>query len=168
MVNLFCNILSILLISVWPEYISESVANDKSLCLPEICLSDHPRLDMLISKTVRDAKDVTDNKVTYLTVDLINDTCGIRMEIVAHERKRLVWFDKYDNYAIVEEKPVIFENRSNIQLKELPNRKGVFPMDDLDTPPFFYDPDEWHFILKENEYARYYEGQGWIWFEYEN
>lgn len=168
MVNLFCNILSILLITFYPSFIQKPTSDDESLCLPEIELSNHPQLNRLITGIVKEAKGVTNNKVSYLSVDLINDTCGIRMAIVAHIRDRLFWYDKYGGYAIVEGKPVIFVNRSNIQLKEMPNSKGIFPMAGRFDPPIFYDPDEWLFILKENEYARYYYGRGWIWFQYDN
>lgn len=168
MVNLLCNILSILLISFYPSYIQKPSPDDESLCLPEIELSNHPLLNRLITGIVKEAKGLTNNKVNYLSVDLINDSCGIRMEIVAHVRKRLFWYDRYGGYAIVEGKPVIFENRSDIQLMEVPNSKGIFPMAGRFDPPIIYDPDVWSFILKENCYARYYEGRGWIWFQYEN
>ena len=167
MVNLFFNILTILLISLWPVYIHEPTVNEESLCLPEIDLSNQPHLNKLISRTVKESKGLTNNRVSYLSVDLSNDTCGIRMKIVAHVRKSLFWYDKYGGYAIVEGMPVIFENRSNMHLRENQNSKGVFPMACRNEPPIIYDPDEWLFILQENRYARYYEGRGWVWFQYD-
>lgn len=168
MVNLLNNILSILLISFLLLDIQKPMSNDESVCLPEIELSNYPHLNRLITRIVKEAKGVTNNRVDYLSVDLTNDTCGIRMEIVAHVRKRLFWYDKYGGYAIVDGKPVIFENRSNLQLKEVPNSKSIFPMAGRFDPPFVYDPDVWLFILKKNCYARYFEGRGWVWFQYEN
>lgn len=168
MSSLLCNIFLILITSLCQINNQEHSVNDESLCLPEIDLSNYPHMKLLISRIVKEVKGVTNNGVQYLTIDLKNDTCGIRMEIVAHTRKRIFWYDKYSGYALIEGKPVIFENQSNIELKVIPNSNEIFPMASRFDPPILYDPDEWLFILQENRYARYYEGRGWIWFKYDN
>lgn len=167
MINCICNILSIFLISLWPTFIQTPTSNQDSVCLQEIDLTNNPNLFTVLTRVVKEAKGITNNGVNYLTVELLNDTCGIRMKVVAHVRKSLARYDKYGGFSIVEGKPVIFENQSKVQLQEASQSKGVFPMSKNFDPPIIYDPDEWLFILKKKSYARFFEGRGWIWFQYD-
>ena len=168
MLNLLCKIIPSILIALWPMYIHEPNVNEESLCLSELDLSEHIHLNTLLRRIVKEAKGVTNKEVNFLTVDLKDDSCGIRLEVIVHTAKRVFWYDKYDGYAIIDGLPLIFENRSKQVIKEVPNSKGIFPMASRDDPPYYYDPDEWKFILNDDGYARYYEDRGWIWIQNKN
>lgn len=165
---LFCNLLSMLLLSVSLSYLHRPTDKEESITLHEVSVINHPHIYSILKRTVSEARGYTTDRVSYLTVDLENDSCGIRMKIVAHVKKNLSWFDGYSGYTEIRDLPVVFVNNSRMELEEIPDRIGVFPMAGRYDPPILYDHDEWLFILKDNGYSRYYEGRGWVWFEYGN
>ena len=167
MSSILYNLLSVLLLSIWPFYIHEPSETEESLVLNEVDLSNHPQIYDIMKRIVNEGRRINTDKVSFMTVDLENDSCGIRMRIVAQVHKRLFWHDGYSGYTIIDDMPIIFENNSRIKLDEIPDSKGVFPMEQRFSPPFVYDPDIWLFLLKSNGYARYYHDRGWIWYEQE-
>ena len=156
-----------LLLSVPSIYLHRPTDDEESIALHEVSVNSHPHIYAILKRIVGAASVNTTDRVNYFTVRLENDSCGVRMKIVAHVKNKLSWFDGYSGYTVIHDLPVVFVNNSRIELEFLPGRSGTFPMYSRFDPPIFYDPDEWRFILKENEYARYYEGRGWVWFPYE-
>lgn len=164
----FFNLLSILLLSLSSFYLHRATDKEEVLTLKEVSLINNPHIYSILKRIVGESRRSTSDKVYYLTVDLRNDSCGIRMEIVAHVKKNLSWYDGYSGYTEIQGLPVVFENNSQVELEEIPDRQGIFPMAGRYEPPIIYDPDVWLFILKENGYERYYDNRGWLWYQYDS
>ena len=167
MASILCDLLSVLLLSVLPFYIHEPTEKEDSLVLNEVELSKNHQIKSILERVVKESNTTTSDKVHFLTVRLTNDSCGILMKIVAHTRNNLSWYDGYYGYTIIDKIPVIFINKSDIEITKIPDKQAIFPMARRFDPPFFYDPEVWFFILKSNGYARYYHDRGWIWYEQE-
>lgn len=157
--------MSLVALSTNVYFIHPPTNTEESLSLDEVNLSHHPQIFYIIEGVVKEAQSSTSDKIHFLTVRLMNDSCGTIMKIVAHTRNNLSWYDGYTGYTIVDKMPVIIVNKSNIKLSNIPYHKGIFPMANHFSPPFVYDPNTWLFILRNNNHARYYEDRGWIWFK---
>lgn len=163
-----CSALSTILLCCPSFFLHRPRDTEESLHIPEVNLENHPKIYSILKEIVNKAKASTDEHVHYISVFFKNDTCGIRMNIVAQTKSSLFWYDGYTGYTCINDMPVIFTNHSNIELALKPEKQGVFPMADRYTPPIVYDPDEWWFILKDNGFYRYYDGRGWIWNKYDD
>ena len=165
--TLFCNLLSVLLLSVSLFYLHIPTDKEETITLHEVNVISQPHINSIIKRIVGETRKNTTDSVYYLTARLENDSCGIRMKIVAHVKKNLSWFKGYSGYTKIDDLPIVFVNNSQIELEYIPGRLGIFPMASRHDPPIIYDPDVGLFILKDNGYYRYFEGRGWVWFEYD-
>lgn len=165
MITILCRILPLLLMCAPTYFIHPPMDTEESVTLSEVKVINEPHIHKILKKIVSETRSNSSGKVNFLTVRLMNDSCGILMKTVAQTKSSLSWYDGYSGYTVIEDIPVIFINKSSVVFKEIPEKQGVFPMDAPYEPPFVYDPDVWRFILKEDSYARYYDGRGWIWFQ---
>ena len=164
--TIICSALSTILLCSSTSFLHRPKETEESLQIPEVNLVNHPRIYSILKRIVKEVKVSTPDCVHYISVFLKNDTSGIFMNVVAQTKSSLFWYDGYTGYTCINDMPIIFTNHSNLEFAFIPEKKGVFPMAGRYEPPVVYDPDEWKFIIKENCYARYYDGRGWIWFQY--
>ena len=106
MLRIFMHLLLFLALSMPVYYIHVPSEHEESLSLDEVNLGIHPQLESLINDVVKDGRSKTIDTIHFLTVRLMNDSCGILVKIVAHTRTNLSWYDGYTGFAIVDKIPV--------------------------------------------------------------
>lgn len=164
MLTSFYKVIAVLLM-VLPISVFKLSAEDRdSILLRRIELFKNSSIFKIINEVVSEEKQ-KNYKITFFSLNIKEgqDIDENYIRIVAHTKNRLSNWDGYSGYDIIDSIPVIVINNSNMKIRFSNSQNRYFPMDSPDDPPYIYDPQEWFFLIKNNDVARYVYSIGWIW-----
>ena len=150
----------ILMSTLFPS--TKPTEEEDSILLRQVEIPENSQILKILNETLSENKS-NNHKIKYFTLDISNDKDVIDITIVAHTKEKLFHWNGYTGYLVLDSIPIIITNESNLKIKLSNLQNRYFPMDSPDDPPYFYDPQEWFFLIKNNDVARYVYSIGWIW-----
>lgn len=145
-----------------PHLSTSSGLEEDSVILPQVDLSQDETLQKILYSVIQEEQSLDNDKVYYYTCRLSTDSCGYKVKIIAQTKVTLSNSNGYSGYACIDSIPIIFINKSDYALNYISNEQECFPMDLPNSPPFFYDPHTWIFIIKFNQRGRKKYGTDFI------
>lgn len=155
-----------LILGIVPSFEPSSNEAEDSVVIKYVDISKDPILTSILHEAMGENSRIgysSSEKVNYYSIYLREENDLIRCHVTAHTKKNLANYDGYTGYTMVNSMPVIITNNSKYRLSLQSKTTGRLPMDPPSTPPFIYDPNEWFYIIKDDNYARLVFGVGWIW-----
>lgn len=139
-----------------------SSQKDECIELPKIPLKQDSILNAILTDIFDDVSEKGIDKSNFYTVDMTTVN-GSQVVLITQEfLDHLPSGAGCAGYDIFKGKTVFVFSDGVYQLPKSENSATVVYR--VKKPlPCPYDPEEWHFIIKDDSYARYIYGFGWLW-----
>lgn len=134
------------------------------IVLPKIPLKQDSILYAILGDVFDDITEKGVDKSNFYTIDISTVNGSQVVRITQETLKQLPSGEGCAGYDIYNGKTIFVFNDSQYRLPTPENSASVVYK--IEKPlPAPYDPEEWHFIIKDTSYARYVNGFGWLWYK---
>ncbi|MCM1489808.1 MAG: hypothetical protein NC095_03140 [Muribaculum sp.] len=135
---------------------------DTSIELPRIPLKQDSIINAILSDIFSDVSEKGVDKSNFYTFDMTTADGNHEIRIKQESLKQLPTGEGCVGYDIFNGKTIFIFSDGHYQLPK-PENSATIVFKIQKPLPAPYDPQEWHFIIKDGNYARYIYGFGWIW-----
>ncbi len=166
MIYTFIHVFLTLILGILPSFESSSSEAEDSTELKYVDISNDPILTAILTEAIDENRHIhysSKENVNYFSLYIKEENGAIRCYVTAHTKKKLGNSNSRSGYTMIGSMPVIITNNSNYPLDISPNATKRFPMDPPNYPPYIYDPEEWWYVIKDKDFARFVWGVGWLW-----
>lgn len=135
---------------------------DSFIELPKIPLKQDSILNAILGDIFNDVSEKGVDKSNFYTIYIttVNGSQGVR--ITQETLEQLPSGEGCAGYDIYNGKTIFVFSDGVYQLPKPENSATVVYK--VKKPlPSPYDPEEWHFVIKDDSYARFIHGFGWLW-----
>ncbi len=166
MICTFINVFLALILGIMPAFERPSNEAADSTELKYVDISNDPILTAILTEAINENRYIhysSKENVNYFSLYMKEENGAIGCNVTAHTKKKLGNSNSRSGYTMIGSMPVIITNSSKYPLDISSNTTKRFPMDPPNYPPYIYDPQEWFYIIKDEDYARLVYSIGWLW-----
>lgn len=136
--------------------------NDTFIELPKIPLKQDTIINAILSDVFSDVSEKGIDKSNFYTIYMTTVNENQMVRIIQESLKQLPSGEGCAGYDIFNGKTIFVFSDGHYKLPKPKNSATIVYK--IQKPlPAPYDPEEWQFIIKDDYYARYIYGFGWIW-----
>lgn len=155
--KIFC-----MIVAVTANAETEDSPKDTVVNLNKIPIVQDSVMHPILRDVFSDVSELGSDKSTYYIVDITASNNLYNVRVTRHSRKNLPTGIGCVGYDIYNGKTLFIFNDGKYKLPQ-PMSQAPMAFKVVRPIPCPYDPDEWEYLIKDNTFARYVFGIGWLW-----